>query len=80
MSAKFSPVEEFTRWQMTAQPGDVITYHQGNLMADKISAEVRAVGSAAWAAYERGLVELVQKRVGEGCCAYIAIARKVMAS
>lgn len=61
-----------SQWFQTAQPKDQIIYHSSNSLAvmggDRLSREAREL-------YDRGLVELVQRRNGTRFD-YIAIKRK----
>ena len=72
-------------WIAQAVPGDTLVYHRGFLAVDatsvtsKLPSEqkraLRLVASAALRAAEKGLVHLVQARIGPDQFAYIAIAR-----
>jgi len=63
------------------KPGEQFTYHIGMLLADREFPaadyqRVNDVGRAAYEAYERGQVLLVQHRLGENCYQYLAIGAK----
>lgn len=89
MVAKGNPtVEMFENWLTSSPPGGSIIYHTGLLAADRYgvlhkdakpvvtakSQQVDRVASFAWAAYQNGLVCLVQERfLGETY--YIAVKR-----
>lgn len=65
----------------TIQPGEVVAYHTGNLMADRTLGpdfmRVENTARAAWDAMEAGKVRLVQARTGtEGVFQYLVIKRK----
>lgn len=68
-----------------AAPGAVIEYHRGFLALDLVPQvtrlserdrlELGRVARRAWWAAERGLVHLVQRRLGPGFFAYLAVVR-----
>jgi hypothetical protein len=76
---------EFLAWVSQAEPGDRLAYHRGFLAVDcdmtvgNLSAEDRKtlgnLAHKARGAFEVGLVDLVQERLGVDRFAYIAIAR-----
>lgn len=79
----------FARWELGAKPGDEIIYYDGILARDrdeeettltpKKRAALEKLADAAWRAYERGGVILLQvqrKRYNESGSRYIA--RKVV--
>ena len=75
---------EFCAWITQAEPGDAIEYHRGTLALDRLRSmtlsrpeceRVDRLAGRAFAAAERGLVHLVQERLGPDRFAYIAIAR-----
>ncbi len=77
--------EEMASWLDRAQPGQRVEYWNGRL-AIAIDAEecrtsrwdsrpVRELADMAYDAWERGRVELVQRREGENDFAYLAVAR-----
>lgn len=56
--------------------GESIGYHIGLLMRDRqADSELAEVADAAWAAYQDGVVVLVQRRAGPGSCEYLAVRR-----
>ena len=75
----------FCAWVAQAEPGDRLEYHRGFLGLDVLrgvstlpEAERRRLadlGRAALGACERGLVHLVQVRLGPDRFAYLAVAR-----
>jgi len=76
---------EFCAWVAQAEAGDQLEYHRGFLARDTYrldssfaeadrAALIRLAGRARWAA-EKGLVHLVQERLGRDHFAYVAIAR-----
>ena len=80
----------FQRWVETARGGDKMTYYVGNLMVDRekivqlpsygmarvFIEPAHGLGQYAWWAYERGLVELVQRKRADGRFDYIAFKRR----
>ena len=76
---------ELCAWLGQAAPQDTLEYHRGFLVLDsnaQISRlpkrqreELARVASRAWWASEKGLVHLVQRRLGPDDFSYIAIAR-----
>lgn len=81
----------FKRWAQVAKRGDRFIYHKGFLMVDREKLRVRsedgwvvcpnllalnAVADLALDAYNRGLVHLFQKRLGDGEYEYRAIRTK----
>lgn len=66
-------LEQFKRWIRKAEHGDSVVYHQGVLMRDRqLHKDPKLFAEAAYEAYERGEVALVQKRISPVSCAYIA--------
>lgn len=71
---------EFGLWRDKAEKGDKLVYFTGHLAharaddhaADPFNERVRALGGEAWKASMKGLVALVQKRVGPMTFDYIA--------
>ncbi len=66
----------FGDWIATAKPGDVVEYHRGLLARDRAmpkAHEIDMLGAAAWQSCTAGRVALVQRRIGDGVCAYLAI-------
>ena len=73
-------------WLNLAQPGDAIEYHRGFLALDRshqshsLSEDDRQalcrLASLAMRLSDRGLIDLVQRRIRPDCFSYIAIARK----
>ena len=76
---------EFCAWIGQAVPGDRLEYHRGFLGIDTTAVistlpeperrQLADLGQAALGAFEKGLVHLVQERVGPDRFAYIAVAR-----
>ena len=76
---------EFCAWVGQALPGDRLEYHRGFLGIDVTPVistlpeperrQLADLGQAALGAFEKGLVHLVQERVGPDRFAYIAVAR-----
>ncbi|MFO0992595.1 MAG: hypothetical protein U1E67_11775 [Hyphomicrobiales bacterium] len=68
----------FLGWLGQAKPGDILEYHRGFLAVDRAWSNNRGLdllaSRAVWAA-DRGLVDLVQRRVGPEQYRYLAIAR-----
>lgn len=76
--------DELTLWLQRAKPGERIEYHRGLLMYDRCArpqthrefvqaCEADNAGYAAWYWYEAGAVDLVQQRIDERSCAYLAV-------
>lgn len=66
----------FGDWIATAKPGDVVEYHRGLLARDRAmpkAHDLDVLGAAAWHAHTAGRVSLVQRRIDDGVCAYLAI-------
>jgi hypothetical protein len=72
-------------WLNQAEPGDALEYHRGFLVLD-CSRQSRALreddrqalcrlASLAMRLSDRGLIDLVQRRIRPDCFSYIAIAR-----
>jgi hypothetical protein len=63
----------------TMLPGEALIYHVGSLMHDRVRGlefgRVHGAAQAAWDAYERGEVTLVQRRIAPLKFEYIAIRR-----
>ncbi len=78
--------QDLVRWLSTAQPGEQFVYHRGFLVIDMSSSAsnllppqremVQQVASRVADLAARGLVQVVQRRHGDGDCSYIAIASK----
>lgn len=83
-------IAHFELWLKTARPGDKFEYHRGFLAYDRETVTMMPqgyyahvfhepmhdVGLAAYGAYERGQVELVQKKIGRERYRYFAIKRR----
>lgn len=82
-----SPVTEidFCAWLSQAAPGDALQYHCGFLILD-VDPRITSLGNAdrleliqvaarALWAWDKRLVHLVQRRLGENRFSYLAIAR-----
>lgn len=69
---------DFLQWLRTARSGAHLTYHTGNLQFDRrdngapAHRQINRLADAAWDAMKSGFVELKQRRVGDGVCAYVA--------
>ena len=82
---RLTDVELFA-WIAQAEAGARLEYHRGFLGIDVTPAisllprparhQLADLAEAALSAFEKGLVHLVQERVGPNCFAYIAIARR----
>ena len=76
---------EFCIWLSHAKPGDTLEYYRGLLAADRepvtgrlSKAEclvLREIANFAWRAADKGLLHLVQRRLGSDRFSYLAIAR-----
>ncbi|KAF0173132.1 MAG: hypothetical protein FD162_2010 [Rhodobacteraceae bacterium] len=76
---------QFCAWVAQALPGDRLEYHRGFLacditpvvskLGDNERKELRLLASRAYWTEAKGLVHLVQKRLGPDRFSYIAIAR-----
>lgn len=79
MKTEVDDISTFTTWLARSRPGEVVTYHYGNLMKDRLAKGTRAqtdkLATAAMKAYEAGYVALYQRRVDEGMCQYLAVKR-----
>ena len=73
---------DFLAWLEHARPGDRLTYHQGHLGADReegsalsdgLRQELGRIADHAMELAVQGHVLLVQKRLDDGCAAYLAI-------
>ena len=72
-------------WLNQAEPGDALEYHRGFLALDRsmrtpaMSEDDRIalcqLASLAMRLADRGLVDLVQRRIARDCFSYLAIAR-----
>ena len=80
--------EDVSRFLKESKPGDTLTYHTGFLAQDRlnvysfggdvfttINTTVDWVGNAMWKAYQRGIVSLFQKKLGDNRYSYIAKRR-----
>jgi hypothetical protein len=75
----------FRAWLAKARAGDRVTYFigflaagtgpNGALLPAADRHEVFHEAQIAWAAAERGLVHLLQRRLGQNCFEYLAVAR-----
>ena len=78
---------EFYAWIAQAEVGTWLEYHRGflgidvtpviSLLPEPERRQLAELGHAALSAFEKGLVHLVQKRVGADQFAYIAVARPI---
>lgn len=64
-------IVELDAWALIAAPGESRQYHRGELACSR-----SMIGVAAMRLAERGLVDLVQKRNGEGDYSYFAVRRQ----
>ena len=72
-------------WLNQAEPGDALEYHRGFPRARSLDANAGdergrsdralSVASLAMRLADRGLVDLVQRRIARDCFSYLAIAR-----
>lgn len=83
-------IAHFELWLKSARPGDRFEYHRGFLAYDRETVTMMPqgyyahvfhepmhdLGLTAYGAYERGQVELVQKKLGRERYSYFAIKRK----
>ena len=77
---------ELLAWLNQAKPGDAIEYHRGLLALDRsressaLSEDdrqaLRRLANLAMRLADRGLIDLVQRRIRPDCFSYIAIARR----
>jgi len=84
LSPRLSDIE-LCAWIAQAEPGDVLEYHRGFLSVDRLRGMSKlppgerdclgALADCAFAAAERGLIHLVQRRHGPDDYSYLAIAR-----
>lgn len=71
-------VREFMQWVNDAKRGQSVVYHSGNLQFDRADnggpafRQVNRLADFAYESYQRGHVELKQRRVSDGVCAYMA--------
>jgi hypothetical protein len=76
--------QTLTVWAWRTPPGSRKTYYTGHLFADRQqevrkgvltpkAKRVHALGNEAWSLYEKGLVTLVQKKIGPMLYDYIAV-------
>ena len=76
---------DFATWLETAQPGAMFVYHQGSLVlstnADGVllphaeRQKLARLAQLAWSAAQQGRVHLLQRREGDACFTYLAVAR-----
>ena len=81
---KLTDVELYA-WVAQAEPGARLEYHRGflgidvtpgiSLLAEPERRKLADLAAAAFSAVEKGLVHLVQQRLGPDRFAYIAVAR-----
>lgn len=82
-----SPVDEtrLCAWLAQARPGDTLEYHRGFLIIDRVPLpderdpdrrrRLMRTGDRAMQLEAKGLVHLVQRRLGRGLFSYLVIAR-----
>lgn len=73
-------LDRMRMWLKSAQRGNRITYHTGNLQADRqtklpVATTIDGIARVAYQASQAGVVDLVQRRVSDGVCAYEAVMR-----
>jgi hypothetical protein len=74
--------DSFERAVRNARPGEAFVYHVGLLSAERTHPSSRldtpftAVARRAWWLYERGFVDLVQRRLEPGIFEYFAVRKK----
>ena len=75
---------EFHEWLLAARPGDKASYHMGLLMRDRLRSPSGAerknsvtdtLALAVMQASNRNMVHLVQERIDEHDCLYMAVRR-----
>lgn len=74
---------KFVTWLTRSKPGDRCTYHYGLLMRDRQTSprgdtirkgtQLDHLANAVMAAHSGGFVKLVQKRIDDGMCQYMAV-------
>ena len=69
--------EQCERFIRYAKPGEWFRYHIGCLAKDrtyawKTGSPCHDIATRIWSLYERGLVDLMQSRIGEGTYEYFA--------
>jgi hypothetical protein len=73
---------QFVAWLSKSSPGEICTYHYGILMRDRQTAphgtmrkgtQLDNLANAVMAAADGGAVKLVQRRIDEGMCQYLAV-------
>lgn len=68
--------DEFQSRVRAAKPGEKIVYHRGLLMHQRQhNKTLRELGVVTFAAWTDGLVHLLQRRVNEFSCEYIAVRK-----
>ncbi len=75
---------DFARWLGHAKPGEMITYHTGLLMRDRqathtgkdrVKTQIDEYAKAVLSAADMGMLTLVQRRLDEHNCEYLAVKR-----
>lgn len=67
-------VTSLKQWVARATPGEPYTYHTGLLMMERGAfSNTEKVAHTAWRLHERGLVRLVQRRISDDTCEYVAV-------
>lgn len=68
--------DRLSHWLRSAHRGSRLIYHVGNLYADRqASAVVETIAVIAMRASDARRASLVQRRIGDGVCEYIAVRR-----
>jgi hypothetical protein len=85
-SEPHTTAKDFRSWLASARAGDRFAYYFGFLalgtdldgrrLPEPACRDALVVARAAWAAADRGLVHLVQRRLGENRFEYLAVARR----
>jgi hypothetical protein len=65
--------DEFLAWHSRARPGDQAVYHVGYLAKDRFESTIEELANTVMVLAESGMVIPVQRRVGDGKFAYIAV-------
>ena len=72
-------ITSFRNWIKYAKPRMSYVYHEGFLYVDRdrdSSGETSWIARFAYGQYKNGAIELVQKRISDGCYKYLAIKRR----
>ena len=79
LRAPIATAADLRAWAGEAASGDAVEYHSGLLGHDRHfspeSWRIDCIAEPALALADKGLIKLVQQRVGGGNCSYLAIRR-----